>query len=103
MPDRRHHDPHIEGKLVGAALLEELAFEEHAGPLAELNDRARHALVSEGKMRRGIESDGVTDSLQPSLRCTNVPIFGKTVPIFTRIFTSFSAKPSEGHKTAEVN
>ena len=40
MPDGRHHDPHIEGKLVGAALLEELPLEEHAGPLAELNDGA---------------------------------------------------------------
>jgi hypothetical protein len=30
MPHGRHHDPHIEGKLVGAALLEELPFEEHA-------------------------------------------------------------------------
>lgn len=40
MPDRRHHDPHIEGKLVGAALLEKVAFEEHAGPLTELNDGA---------------------------------------------------------------
>ncbi len=40
MPDRRHHYPHIEGKLIGTALLEELPVEEHAGPLAELNDRA---------------------------------------------------------------
>ena len=40
MQDGRHHDPHIEGKLVGAALLEELPLEEHAGPLAELNDGA---------------------------------------------------------------
>lgn len=70
MPDGRHHDPHIEGKLVGAALLEELSFEEHAGPLAELNDGACHALVPEGKMRRGIERDGVkvghmTDLVRP--------------------------------------
>jgi hypothetical protein len=40
MPDRGHHDPHIEGKLVGTALLEELPLQEHAGSLAELNDRA---------------------------------------------------------------
>ena len=40
MPDGRHHDPHIEGKLVGTALLEELPLKEHAGPFAELNDRA---------------------------------------------------------------
>ena len=31
MPDVRHHDAHIEGKLICAALLEELPFEEHAG------------------------------------------------------------------------
>lgn len=30
MPHRRHHDPHIEGKLVSAALSEELPLEEHA-------------------------------------------------------------------------
>ena len=40
MPNGRHHDPHIEGKLVGAALLEEVPFKKHAGPLAELNDGA---------------------------------------------------------------
>ncbi len=40
MPYGRHHDPHIEGKLVGAGLLEELTLEEHAGPLAELNNGA---------------------------------------------------------------
>ena len=38
MPDGCHHDPHIEGKLVGAALLEEFSLEEHAGSFAELND-----------------------------------------------------------------
>ncbi len=59
MPDGRHHDPHIEGKLVGAALLEEVPFEEHAGPFTELNDGACHAFVSESKMRRGVERDGV--------------------------------------------
>jgi hypothetical protein len=40
MPDRGHHDPHIEGKLIRAALLKEFPLEEHAGPFAELNDRA---------------------------------------------------------------
>lgn len=40
MPDGCHHYPHIEGKLIGAALLEELALEEHARSLAELNDGA---------------------------------------------------------------
>ena len=40
MPDRGHHDPHIEGKLIRAALLEELPLEEHARPLSELNDGA---------------------------------------------------------------
>lgn len=40
MPHRRHHDPHVKGELVGTALLKELALEEHAGPLAELNDGA---------------------------------------------------------------
>ena len=40
MPDGDHHDPHIEGKLVGAALLEELPLEEHARPLAKLHDGA---------------------------------------------------------------
>lgn len=43
MPNCRHHDPHVECELIGAALLEELAFEEHAGSLAELNDGAGHA------------------------------------------------------------
>ena len=37
MPDGSHHDPHIEGKLVGAALLEELALEEHAGSSEKLS------------------------------------------------------------------
>ena len=55
----RHHDPHIKRKLVGAALLEEVALEEHAGSFAELDDGARHALVSEGKMRRGSECDRI--------------------------------------------
>ena len=40
MPDGSHHDAEVKGKLVGAALLEELPLEEHAGPFAELNDRA---------------------------------------------------------------
>lgn len=40
MPDGCHHDAHVEGKLVGAALLEEIPLKEHAGPLAELNDGA---------------------------------------------------------------
>ena len=40
MPYCRHHDPHIEGELVGAALLEEVPLEEHAGSLAELNNGA---------------------------------------------------------------
>ena len=40
MPDSRHHDAEVEGELVGAALLEEIPLEEHAGSLAELNDGA---------------------------------------------------------------
>ena len=59
MPDGRHHDPHIEGKLVGAGLCEEVTLKEHAGPFAELNNRAGHAFGPEGKMRRCIERDGV--------------------------------------------
>ena len=59
MPDRRHHDPHIEGELIRTALLEKLSLEEHAGPLAELNNGACHAFLAEGKMRRGVERDGV--------------------------------------------
>ena len=38
MPDGRHHDPHVEGKLIRTALLEEFPLEEHAGSFAELND-----------------------------------------------------------------
>jgi hypothetical protein len=34
MPNGRHHDAEVKRKLIGAALLEELPFEEHAGPLA---------------------------------------------------------------------
>ena len=40
MPDSRHQDPHIKRKLVGTALLKELALEEHAGALAELHNGA---------------------------------------------------------------
>lgn len=40
MPDGGHQYPRIECELVGAALLEELPLEEHAGSLAELNDGA---------------------------------------------------------------
>lgn len=40
MPDRRHHDSHVEGELIRTALLEELPLKEHARPLAELNDGA---------------------------------------------------------------
>jgi transposase len=54
MPDGRHHDPHIEGKLVGAGLCEEVALKEHAGPFAELNHWTGHAFRAEGKMRRCI-------------------------------------------------
>jgi len=55
MPDRRHHDSDVEGELIRTGLLEELPVEEHAGPLAELNDRACHAFLPKGKMRRGVE------------------------------------------------
>ena len=57
MPHRRHQHPHVKCKLIGAALLEELPLEEHAGALAELDDGAGHAFLPEGKMRRGIERD----------------------------------------------
>lgn len=40
MPNSRHHDAEVEGELIGAALLEEFPLQEHAGPLAELNDGA---------------------------------------------------------------
>jgi hypothetical protein len=40
MPDGCHHDPHIERKLVGAALLEKIPLAEHAGTLEVLNDGA---------------------------------------------------------------
>jgi hypothetical protein len=46
MPDRRHHDPHVKRKLVGAALLKELALEEHAGSFAKLDNGASHAFRS---------------------------------------------------------
>lgn len=59
MPGRRHQHSHIERKLVGTALLEELSLEEHAGPLAELNNGTGHALVPEGKMRRCTQRDGL--------------------------------------------
>jgi hypothetical protein len=59
MPDGRHHDPHIEGELIRAGLCEEVPLKEHAGPFAELNNRTGHAFGPEGKMRRGIEYDGV--------------------------------------------
>jgi len=39
MPDGRHHDPHIEGELVGTGLCKEVALKEHAGPFAELDHR----------------------------------------------------------------
>ena len=68
MPDSRHHDPHIEGKLIDAGLREEFALKEHAGSLAKLNDRARHALGPESKVRRGVERDGVKKSRGGSLR-----------------------------------
>ena len=59
MPDGRHHDPHIEGELVGTGLCEEVALKEHAGPFAELNNRAGHAFRPEGEVRRSVEGDGI--------------------------------------------
>jgi hypothetical protein len=59
MPDGRHHDPEVKGKLVGAALIEEFPLKEHAGPFAELNHRTGHAFGPEGEVRRGVEGDGV--------------------------------------------
>jgi hypothetical protein len=55
MPDGCHHDPHIEGKLIGAGLCKEIALEEHAGSFAELHNRAGHAFGAEGKMGGGIQ------------------------------------------------
>jgi hypothetical protein len=55
MPDGCHHDPHIEGKLIGAGLCKEIALEEHAGSLAELDNRAGHAFGPEGKMGGSIQ------------------------------------------------
>jgi hypothetical protein len=37
MPNGRHRDPHIEGKLVGTALLEELPLKEHTGSSEKLS------------------------------------------------------------------
>jgi hypothetical protein len=59
MPDGRHHDPHIEGKLIRAGLSEEVALKEHAGPFAELNNRAGHAFRPEGEVRRSVEGYGI--------------------------------------------
>ena len=59
MPDGRHHDPHIEGKLIRAGLCEEVALKEHAGPFAELNNRTGHAFRPEGEVRRSVEGDGI--------------------------------------------
>jgi hypothetical protein len=55
MPDGRQHYAHIEGKLVGAALLEEVPLEEHAGSSDKLrqssgaspNLRPEHLVVSQ--------------------------------------------------------
>ena len=59
MPNGRHHDPQIEGKLVRAGLCEKVTFKEHAGPFAELNNRAGHTFRPEGEVRRSVEGDGV--------------------------------------------
>ena len=59
MPDGCHHDPHIEGKLVGAGLCEEVALKEHAGPFAELYHWTGHAFRPEGEVRRSVEGDGL--------------------------------------------
>ena len=59
MPDGRHHDPHIEGKLIRAGLCEEVALKEHAGPFAELDNRTGHAFGPEGEVRRSVEGDGI--------------------------------------------
>ena len=59
MPDGRHHNPHVEGELIRAGLCEEVALKEHAGPFAELNNRASHALGPEGEVRGGIQCDRV--------------------------------------------
>jgi len=69
MPDSRHHDPHIEGELVGEGLCEEVALKEHVGPFAELNNWASHASLSEGEPRRCIESDGVEVGDMADLVC----------------------------------
>ena len=59
MPNRRHHDPKVERKLIGAGLREEFSLKEHAGPFAELNNWAGHALFAVRKMRRRVERDGI--------------------------------------------
>ena len=73
MPHRRHHNPHIEGKLVGARLCEEVALKELAGPFAELNHWTGHAFGSESEVRRGIEGDGieVRDMAACELECVS--------------------------------
>ncbi len=59
MPDGRHHDPHIEVKLIRAGLCKKVALKEHAGPFAELNNRTGHAFGPEGGVRRSVEGDGI--------------------------------------------
>jgi hypothetical protein len=59
MPDRRHHDPEVEGKLIRAGLCKELPFKKHAGPFTKLNNRTGHAFRPEGKMRRSIKGDRI--------------------------------------------
>ncbi|MEI6799929.1 MAG: hypothetical protein WCO04_12045 [Pseudomonadota bacterium] len=59
MPDGRHHDPHIEGELVGAGLCKKVTLKELTGPFEELDNRTSHAFRPEGEVRRGIEGDGV--------------------------------------------
>ena len=75
MPDGRHHDPHIEGKLIRAGLCEEVALKEHAGSFAELDNRAGHTFRPEGKMRRSVEGDGLDTATWPILCAPLAPVF----------------------------
>ena len=51
MPHRRSHGPRVESKLVGTALCEEVPFEEHAIPFAELKDGTQKLAVTLGCLR----------------------------------------------------
>lgn len=74
------------------------------GALGAYQAGAFEALFASGRRTQWVAgvSIGAINAASIAARCATVPFFGATVPIFTRIFTSFFVKHLKTHENGET-